>query len=206
MKQFFCLLFVVTCFSITSFAQFGKRSLDNYQPGYFYDSLGNKVEGLLKFKYGGGLGGKKNGDCVLLFKTDRKDKKDKYTPDEISSFVIGKDSFAVVRNFSLNAFVYYPMDFAKVNANGKINIYTYYALISQGQYGNRVTKVFCLLEKDNKVITVKKRQIKKVLKTYYYIDYPELASKLSGKKQRLDDLPAITKLYNAHFDKVVINE
>ena len=123
---------VMTAFTVTTFSQLFKRSLDNFEPGYYYDSSGNKVQGLLKFKYGGGWSSKKNGDCVLIFKKDKGDNKQTFTPLDINSFVIGLDSFGIVRNFSLTAFANYPLDFTKVEAAGKINLYTYYALSHSG--------------------------------------------------------------------------
>src|SRR5690554_5769227 len=61
---------------------------DSYENGYYYDSLGSKIAGLIKFE-----------NDNILFKKKEEDSRIKIKPDEIKYFVIGVDSFFVVDKF-----------------------------------------------------------------------------------------------------------
>jgi len=61
---------------------------DSYEIGYYYDSLGNKINGLIKFE-----------NEKIFFKKDNFVFRDKIKPEEIQQFVIGVDSFFVISNF-----------------------------------------------------------------------------------------------------------
>lgn len=63
---------------------------DSYEIGYYYEKSGSKVNGLIKFE------AKK-----IFFKQDKKELTDKIKPEEVSSFVIGIDSF-----FSISKYYY----------------------------------------------------------------------------------------------------
>ena len=206
MPKFPALIAIFLVCSSVSFSQ-GMISLEKFEPGHYYDSAGNKVTGLLKFKYGGSaFSSKKDGDCELLFRAEKGEKRQKFNTREIRSFVIGNDSFAIVKNFDLNAFVYYPQDFAKVIESGKINLYLYYATVnSGGQFPRTSTVTYYLVEKDGKVVTIKKGILKETLNAFFYSDYPDLADKY-GKKIRISDLPLLTKMYNERFSNVAASK
>ncbi len=61
---------------------------DSYEVGYYYDNLGNRIDGLIKFA-----------KDKIFYKTDSVVFRDKIKPSEINSFVIGVDSFFVVSNY-----------------------------------------------------------------------------------------------------------
>lgn len=61
---------------------------DSYEVGYYYDSLGNKIEGQIKFE-----------NDKIFFKKENEEFRDKIRPEEIKYFVIGVDSFFVTSNF-----------------------------------------------------------------------------------------------------------
>lgn len=61
---------------------------DSYEVGYYYDSLGNKINGLIKFE-----------NEKIFFKKENFEFRDKIKPEEIQHFVIGVDSFFVISNF-----------------------------------------------------------------------------------------------------------
>ncbi|RLD59903.1 MAG: hypothetical protein DRJ05_05685, partial [Bacteroidetes bacterium] len=63
---------------------------DSYEVGYYYDH-GAKIHGQIMFE-----------NKKIWFKKNKDDIKDKITPDEIKSFVIGVDSFFVIKNFQYN--------------------------------------------------------------------------------------------------------
>jgi len=61
---------------------------DSYEVGYYYDSLGNKIDGQIKFE-----------NDKIFFKKGDDDFRDKIKPDAIKHFIIGVDSFFVISNF-----------------------------------------------------------------------------------------------------------
>lgn len=64
-------------------------------------------------------------------------KKQKLTKEQVKSFVMGKDSFALIQNFSPSNLAYYGADFAKVVKVGAINLYLHTRIVTQstGSYG-----------------------------------------------------------------------
>lgn len=61
---------------------------DSYEVGYYYDSVGNKINGLIKFE-----------NEKIFFKKGNAEFRDKIKPEQIKNFVIGVDSFFVISNF-----------------------------------------------------------------------------------------------------------
>lgn len=61
---------------------------DSYEVGYYYDSTGNKINGLIKFE-----------NDKIFFKTEQVEFRDKIKPEEIKQFMIGVDSFFVISDF-----------------------------------------------------------------------------------------------------------
>lgn len=61
---------------------------DSYEVGYYYDSLGNKIDGLIKFE-----------NDKIYFMKKEEDSRIKIKPNEIRHFVIGVDSFFVIDKF-----------------------------------------------------------------------------------------------------------
>lgn len=165
-----------------------------FKKGYYYDKDGKKVEGLLKFSYGGNaFTNKSDGDCLLVFRENQGAKKIKFTTNDICCFVIENDSFAIIKNFKLNAVVTYPQDFAEVIHSGDINLYRYYSIV-QGQYGTTTVKDW-VIEKNGKTDKLTRKKFKELLPTYLS-DYPELFDKISRRELRYDDSERIIEMYN----------
>ena len=85
--------------------------------GYYYNSDQEKIEGEIKLK-GNYLGG---GSKLVMYLPNGQ--KQKLSPEEIKSFVMGTDSFAVVKGFSAGGASYFDADYALVLDTGKINLY-----------------------------------------------------------------------------------
>ena len=173
-----------------------------FKSGHYYKKDGSKISGLIRFNYGGNaLTDKSDGDCSISFKPDKKGEKVKLTTNDVSCFVIEKDSFAIIKNFRLNAFVTYPQDFAKVLECGKINLYLYYSLLPAGyvQLGNLDSTVTdWVVEKDGKADKLTKK-IFKALMPLYLSDYPELLDRINNDELHYEDSEKIIKLYNEHW-------
>lgn len=61
---------------------------DSYEVGYYYDEHENKIMGMIKFE-----------NDKIFFKNGNEEFRDKIKPEEIKHFVIGVDSFFVIKNF-----------------------------------------------------------------------------------------------------------
>jgi hypothetical protein len=187
MKLFGQLLIIMALLHFKAFGQF--------KEGHYYEKDGRKVTGLLRFNYGGNaFTDKLDGDCSVTYREDKRGEKVKLTTNDICCFVIEKDSFAVIKNFRLNAFVTYPQDFAKVIQSGKINLYMYYSTVQQGQYGLS-TVTDWVIEKDGKADKLTRKRFRELLPTYLS-DYPELMNKIDNDVLNYNDSEKIIKMYN----------
>lgn len=173
-------------------------SIGQFKVGYYYKKDGTKVAGMLRFNYGGNaLTEKSDGDCSVSYKTDKGGKKVKLTTNDICCFVIEKDSFAIIKNFRLNAFVSYPQDFAKVIASGKINLYLYYSTVQQGYAVSTVTD--WVIEKDGKADKLTRKRFRELLPTYLN-DYPKLLNQIENDQLNYNDAEKIIKMYNEYME------
>ena len=66
-----------------------------FAPGYYYTHTGQKVAGLLRLRYDARFSSKP--DNWVVFKQARKAKKAIFSPSDIKAFVIGADSFTVIK-------------------------------------------------------------------------------------------------------------
>ncbi len=65
---------------------------DTYSPGHYYDLNGNKITGKIRYTIS---------NNYFRFSTDEGKTSQKIKPDECLSYVVGKDSFTVIRNFTV---------------------------------------------------------------------------------------------------------
>src|SRR5690606_16548043 len=86
--------------------------------GHFWDKEGVKHEGEFILKYSGILGA---GTSLKFYQNGKR--QGRLTVDDMNSFVLGRDSFALIENFQVAMIGGYPLDFAKVVKVGKINLY-----------------------------------------------------------------------------------
>lgn len=194
MKQLFLILILSTLVPFKVAGQF--------KEGYYYKKDGTKISGFIKFNFGGDIfSDKSDGHCSASFKSNKKGKKVKLTTNDICCFVIGKDSFAIIKNFRLNAFVYYPQDFAKVLESGKINLYLYYSIVQTGgQYGGVSTGGVStvtdwVIEKDGKADKLTKKKFKQLMPLYLQ-DYPDLLQKINNGELSYKASEKIIRMYN----------
>jgi len=119
----------------------------------------------------------------------------KLTAEDISAFVIGKDSFAIVQNIKINSIQgEYKRDFAQVIEVGRINLFVHKSASSDGQFSYDNDKF--VLSRDNKVflgiwnINKQREEIAE-----YFSERPDLLAKILDKK---DETPiqTIVKEFN----------
>ena len=177
-------------------------SFGQYKQGHYHTKDGIKVEGLLRMEYGDhAFRSKENGDCFISFKDKKEEKRVKLTTADICCFVIEKDSFAVIKNFTLNFLVHYPRDFAQVLQDGRIKLYLYYSVVSNSGSGglmySRTVKEW-VIEKNGQVEKLTKKVFKNLMPQLLE-DYPELKEKVASKELRFRDTPEVVEAYNSYF-------
>ena len=130
MKTLFVFLFLALAALSYSqqFQRFGQTPLD----GHYWDFQGNKHVGKLQVYCTTQM----RAGSTIKFSEDGK-KKQKLTKNQVKSFLIGQDSFALIQNFSPSKLAYYSTDFAKVIKVGAINLYVHTRRVTQstGYYG-----------------------------------------------------------------------
>lgn len=126
MKSVFILLTILTIHFQTLIAA-------PFLKGHYYDGNGKKIEGLIKFSRASfSVFGSK--PSSIKFKPNSDSKALKLTPDDISSFVVGSDSFAIVQNIKINSISgEYVKDFAQVIESGSISLFVHKSTSGNGQ-------------------------------------------------------------------------
>lgn len=110
-----------------------------WQPGYFYDTKGNKVPGLIQ-SAPGGKGPIKN-EAFIIYKDNAKSNEIKLSASDIRYFVAGKDSFIVAHPPSYETWAKADIDFVKVELDEPLKLYAYHGGRSGGG-GFRVSPSF----------------------------------------------------------------
>lgn len=161
--------------------QFQTSLGERFASGHYYTKEGNKIEGLIKFNRAtfSAFGSKPSS---IKFKASSDAKTVKLTADDITSFVIGADSFAIIRNFKINSISGdYVQDFAQVVETGPINLFIHKSSSSDGK---------ATYEHDNAVLSNNKngyfgiwnfvKQREEI--AMYFSDRPDLVEKILNKK------------------------
>jgi hypothetical protein len=179
---------------LTLFSQFASAQ---YAPGYYIDSTGNKVPGLLKYEFGGNIfTNNKKGACRLVYKPDSASKTTKLSAMEIKGFVIGSDSFTVIHDFRLNAMVYYPQDFVHVLEIGTINLLQYDAVMAT-RFGSDDIN-YWILEKDKKGHILGNGNWRKLMEELM-ADDPDLLEKIKNKDVKYKNIRETIRAYNEYM-------
>ena len=171
-----------------------------FKEGYYFDKNNNKVAGLLKivedgifsFKYAIGDGSR------IVFKENEDAKAKTFSVNDITSFVIGEDSFAIVKNFPVPT-MEYTQDFAKVVEIGRINLYMHSRLFHRGMQSSQQDT--WLIEKNRKIGYLTKKRFTKIFIEEYISDFPDLVDKINNKVLKYGDLQEVIRTYNKHFEQ-----
>jgi hypothetical protein len=165
------------------------------QAGYYYDTAGNKIAGLIDFP----------GNGSILYKENKEAKKIRLTADDnINSFVVGIDSFAVLKD-STNA-----KRFAHILEDGRAKLYDYSMLFTNANNKNSKNEnPYYYIEKGNKKYTINEigwmYNFRKVMDEILS-DYPEFENEYIKKnKLYIANLRYIIAKYNSHFRSVPID-
>jgi hypothetical protein len=168
------LFLIMTLCSTTLSAQF--------KPGYYYTSDGT-VHGLIKL----------NRSDAFQFKETKNGDKKTLTADEIKSFVVEKDSFALIGDFATRYNTSYDRAFAKVVLiNGNGTIYAFEEVVNYYHQSGTTSQdaIVYLVESEGKLEELTRKNFAAVMSFILRSD-PELQNDVETKKLKLDDMPLI---------------
>ncbi|WP_179414704.1 hypothetical protein HDF19_19010 [Mucilaginibacter sp. E4BP6] len=114
-----CLLFVV-----------GKLQAQTWQPGSYYDVKNNKFNGLVSMKMSGAH--PVPDEAFIEYKPNDKASPVKISASELSSFVMGRDSFIVAVAPRTGPWSKYELDFVKVVVDADPKLYMFKGKVSGG--------------------------------------------------------------------------
>jgi hypothetical protein len=114
-----CLLFVV-----------GKLQAQTWQPGSYYDVKNNKFNGLVSIKMSGAH--PVPDEAFIEYKPNDKANPVKISASELSSFVMGRDSFIVAVAPRTGPWSKYELDFVKVVVDADPKLYMFKGKVSGG--------------------------------------------------------------------------
>lgn len=207
MKYFLILINIILfCFSALSqnsgyrYEPLGHAS--SYEQGYYYTHAGEKISGLIKWEcsaYSPDLGAN-----YILFKSAAGEKKVRLTTKDVKAFVIGKDSFTIIKAFSRSDLVFYDKDFVRVVSTGFVTLYSHCQEVHSGggAYGMTSTGIECFyyLKKDNVLYRLKRKDFK-TNAICIFGDNTELMNKITKKEIGFDNIEWIVAEYNAWYEK-----
>ena len=192
-------------FPFFSNAQLLQKIEKEKHTGYYWDLDGNKNAGTFEMYHSKPTG---IGTFLKYYNNYSTDKKPlKLTKKNIESFVLGVDSFALIRNFLVTPTIKYLYDFAQVVEIGKINLYLHKRKSQQSGQGGSGTH-FSIYYKEsiiqdsgtnpNKCIRGKKTVAKFLLPLIK--NNNQLFSRVTSltKDEVLEQLPEIIKKYNSN--------
>lgn len=166
----------------------------DFVEGYYYTYNGEKVEGLLKLKKSDYTSFKKK-NTRILFEANEAASFQRLSIEDIKSFVIAQDTFAIVQDIKVNYLNgEFEKDFAKVIYTGIINLYEHQCLESDGEFIYK--KEHYVLSKDDKIffgiwnINKQREEI-----SLLFSDSPDLIHRILNKEFD-EDIPKLVALYN----------
>ncbi len=186
--KFKLLLLIALCSATVSRAQ----AFDSYASGYYFDTNHNKHTGLLKLNavY-----------SSLEFKTDEMQTPVKLTTQEVTAFVMEKDSFTVVGDYEVPygfSSTTISSSFAKVIKTGEVTLYEV-ATVAGYQQNEAIISGSYLLQKNNssQVIRVPDSagKFKKVLSDYFS-ESGVISQNIKTGTFTVDNLVEMVDMYN----------
>lgn len=179
---------------------------DRLKPGFIIDRFGDKYEGLLKLEPGND---KKSGE--LIFKENKKGRKEVYKPAYIKSFVIETDSFATLKNFPIAKQKNREADFAKVEMvgpGGVVYSVEYTVAKSSGhaatEYVIDQENVKFFIKVNNKLSPLSHTNFKDV--AIIVADNQYLKTRIVSKKLKYADLRKVIDTYKTNKPQEVSTE
>jgi hypothetical protein len=167
---------------------------EKFVPGYYYTKEGKRIDGLIKFNRAtfSAFGSKPSN---IKFKTNSEAKPVKFTADDIQAFVIGTDSFAIIRNFKINSISGdYVRDFAQVMVTGRLKLFVHKSASSDGQFNYDHDK-FVLWDEKNGYLGIWNSNKQREEMAKYFSGRTDLVEKILNKKDETP-IPDLVRDFN----------
>lgn len=187
MQQFLIILSTIL-FSIPFHAN------TDFEEGYYFSKTGEKIEGLIKLKKSDYSSFKKK-FTRIIFKSSESSTTQSFSIEDIKSFVVAQDSFAIVKDIKVNHLNgKFEKDFAKVIETGDLNLYQHQSRVSDGSFF--YDKEHFVLSKDEETylgiwnLNKQREEISLLIS-----EKPELMQRFLSKEFD-DNIPQLVALYN----------
>ncbi len=188
----------ILCFLLLSLIGVVSQS-QSFEPGYYYTPSGEKVSGLIKYARSSYTAHNATPGS-LRFKSTERSKIQKIEVDDAKAFVLGKDSFATVRNFRISNFdVWFKKDFALVLESGPLTLFLHKSISKEGTRFTYINDRYILLKEGKHfgLWSVNKQRHDLVA---FLSDNEALCQKIIDLEYD-DDVPGIVRVYNAEVKK-----
>jgi hypothetical protein len=177
--------------SIDGRAQIGEK----FKKGFIVDKSGDKYEGLIRLE----PGNEKN-PGALIFKEEKKGKKETYGPTYIKSFKIESDSFTVLKKIPMPKKKVREADFAKVLLVGSGGAIYELEYIVEKSTGHAATEYRISEQNSKYYIQVNGKTAMLTPSNFKDVavvvaDCPELKSRIAAKKVKFADLEKVVSDY-----------
>lgn len=202
----FCMKYLLTilsisCFKFSALCQnsgykyepFGHRT--SYEQGYYYSHTGEKISGLIKWECSGYL--RETGANFILFKPAKGEKKVQLTTNDVKAFVIGKDSFAIIKSIA-RGITKYEKDFARVVSTGSITLYSHCE--ETQAYSSTGIECFYFIRKDGALYRLKRKDFQDKVELLFG-DNKGLMNQINDGRLTFDNIEQIVVEYNTVIGK-----
>jgi hypothetical protein len=138
----------------------------------------------------------------IKVKPENETKAIEITADELRAFVMGIDSFVVMKNIPVSERDHIKRDFVKVEATGRLTLFLHCSRVPNGRYGSKIKKVYILLPEGTTNLTAIYNRYQKDQFLQMISNDLALTEEVKDDWQWMNHLPQIIKKYNSHFQDV----
>ncbi len=198
MKRILFLLISICSVALGHAQVFNFDLSGEYQEGYYIDPQKQIHHGLIKFI---------SGNDFIKFKTGKKEKPREFTSSDIAGFVVGKDSFTVVRDFEVPfglGGAHIDIAFAKVIKTGIVTLYFSSTFVNggpnmagSGNFSAIIDSYLLQREADDPLVRVPDNPAKfKKRLSEYFSDHAVVNEKIKKGTLAYEHITRIVEMYN----------
>lgn len=208
--KYFILIYTLVVSALSAFCQssgytympFGYRT--SYEQGYYYTTEGEKISGLIKWECSGWS--REIGANYILFKPAEGQKKVRLTTKEVKAFVVGRDSFSIIKSFARSGMTQYDKDFARIVVAGYMTLYSHCQETKAGGAGygagfgtpgmtSTGIECFYFIRKDGVLYRLKRKDFKDTAAVLFG-DNTTLMNEINTGVTTFDNIERIVTEYN----------
>ncbi len=168
---------------------------DDFSTGYYYDSTGEKIVGWIKYS---------SRNTSFNFKKETENKSEVIKPIACKSYVIGLDSFIVIKDFDISSMFgeFHSKKEAFAEVVDQVGNLTFYKHV---QVSNSNVNITFLVKADTttKLVSFSNNiEMFSKIAPEYFTAFEPLKNKIQNKEYTSEDLPVLIKLlkYKIFFD------